>query len=99
MTQIERDSLLISMAKTLNSVQMDISSLKSEVGSLKMEVAELKKEVAELKKDVSDLKIRMTNVEKDVKEKAAMCTPVPGGIGTITNAVLIRNIIESCEKN
>ena len=36
---------------------------------------------------------------EDIKEKAAMCTPVPGGIGTITNAVLIRNIIESCEKN
>ena len=35
---------------------------------------------------------------EDVKEKASMCTPVPGGIGTITNAVLIRNIIESCEK-
>lgn len=36
---------------------------------------------------------------EDIKEKASMCTPVPGGIGTITNAVLIRNIIESCEKN
>lgn len=35
---------------------------------------------------------------EDVKDKASMCTPVPGGIGTITNAVLIRNIIESCEK-
>ena len=35
---------------------------------------------------------------EDVKEKASMCTPVPGGIGTITNAVLIRNIIESSEK-
>ena len=34
---------------------------------------------------------------EDVKEKASMCTPVPGGIGTITNAVLINNIIESCE--
>ena len=30
---------------------------------------------------------------EDVKEKASLCTPVPGGIGTITNAVLIRNII------
>ena len=35
---------------------------------------------------------------EDIKEKASMCTPVPGGIGTITNAVLIRNIIESSEK-
>ena len=35
---------------------------------------------------------------EDVKEKALMCSPVPGGIGTITNAVLIRNIIELCEK-
>ena len=34
---------------------------------------------------------------EDVKEKASMCTPVPGGIGTITNAILINNIIESCE--
>lgn len=32
---------------------------------------------------------------EDVKEKASMCTPVPGGIGTITNAVLIRNIINA----
>ena len=35
---------------------------------------------------------------EDVKDKASMCTPVPGGIGTITNAILINNIIESCEK-
>ena len=35
----------------------------------------------------------------DVQEKASMCTPVPGGIGTITNAILISNIIDSCEKN
>lgn len=32
---------------------------------------------------------------EDVKEKASMCTPVPGGIGTVTNAVLIDNIIKS----
>ena len=31
---------------------------------------------------------------EDIKEKASMCTPVPGGIGTITNAVLIRNILD-----
>ena len=36
---------------------------------------------------------------EDVKDKASMCTPVPGGIGTITNAVLIDNIMKSCEKN
>ena len=35
---------------------------------------------------------------EDVKEKASACTPVPGGIGTITNTVLIDNIIKSCEK-
>ena len=35
---------------------------------------------------------------EDVKDKASMCTPVPGGIGTITNAVLIDNIMKSCEK-
>lgn len=32
---------------------------------------------------------------EEVKEKAAMCTPVPGGIGVITNALLINNIIKS----
>ena len=32
---------------------------------------------------------------EDVKNKAEACTPVPGGIGTITNAVLIDNIIKS----
>ena len=30
---------------------------------------------------------------EDIKEKASMCTPVPGGIGTVTNALLIDNII------
>jgi len=30
---------------------------------------------------------------ESVKEKASMCTPVPGGIGTVTNALLIDNII------
>ena len=34
---------------------------------------------------------------EDIQEKASMCTPVPGGIGAITNAVLIDNIIKSCE--
>lgn len=34
---------------------------------------------------------------EDVKEKASMCTPVPGGIGKITNAILIDNIIKSKE--
>lgn len=29
----------------------------------------------------------------DIKDKASMCTPVPGGIGTVTNALLIDNII------
>lgn len=32
---------------------------------------------------------------EDIKEKAAMCTPVPGGIGVVTNALLISNIIKS----
>jgi methylenetetrahydrofolate dehydrogenase (NADP+)/methenyltetrahydrofolate cyclohydrolase len=32
---------------------------------------------------------------EDIKNKAQACTPVPGGIGTITNAVLIDNIIKS----
>ena len=30
---------------------------------------------------------------ENVKDKASMCTPVPGGIGTVTNALLIDNII------
>ena len=34
---------------------------------------------------------------EDIKEKASMCTPVPGGVGTVTNAVLIDNIIKSAE--
>ena len=32
---------------------------------------------------------------EDVKEKAYAITPVPGGIGMITNALLIDNIIKS----
>lgn len=34
---------------------------------------------------------------EDIKSKASMCTPVPGGIGTVTNALLLDNIIKSCE--
>ena len=34
---------------------------------------------------------------EDIKEKVSMCTPVPGGIGKITNAILIDNIIKSKE--
>lgn len=34
---------------------------------------------------------------EDIKEKASMCSPVPGGIGTVTNALLIDNIIKSNE--
>lgn len=34
---------------------------------------------------------------EDVKEKASKCTPVPGGIGTVTNALLIDNIIKSVD--
>ena len=34
---------------------------------------------------------------EDIQEKASACTPVPGGIGTVTNALLIDNIIKSCE--
>ena len=36
---------------------------------------------------------------EDIKEKATACTPVPGGIGVVTNALLIDNIIKSSEKN
>ena len=32
---------------------------------------------------------------EDVKETAYAITPVPGGIGVVTNAVLIDNIIKS----
>ncbi len=34
---------------------------------------------------------------EDIKEKAAGCTPVPGGIGTVTNSLLIDNIIKTSE--
>lgn len=32
---------------------------------------------------------------EDVKEKANACTPVPGGIGIVTNAILMDNIIQN----
>lgn len=34
---------------------------------------------------------------QNIENKASACTPVPGGIGTVTNALLIDNIIKSCE--
>lgn len=34
---------------------------------------------------------------EDIKYKASMCTPVPGGIGTVTNALLIDNILNASE--
>ena len=34
---------------------------------------------------------------EEIQEKASMCTPVPGGIGVVTNALLINNIIKSVE--
>lgn len=34
---------------------------------------------------------------EDIKDKASMCTPVPGGIGVVTNAILVDNIIKACE--
>ena len=34
---------------------------------------------------------------EDIKEKASACTPVPGGVGVVTNMVLIDNIIKSAE--
>ena len=33
-----------------------------------------------------------------VKEKAFAITPVPGGVGIVTNALLIENIISSAER-
>lgn len=36
---------------------------------------------------------------EDVKDKAYAVTPVPGGIGVVTNALLIENIINSVKKN
>lgn len=35
---------------------------------------------------------------ENVKEKAYAITPVPGGIGVITNSLLIDNVIKSCEQ-
>ena len=34
----------------------------------------------------------------DIKEKAYAVTPVPGGIGVVTNSLLIDNIIRTAEK-
>ena len=34
---------------------------------------------------------------EDVKEKAYAITPVPGGIGVVTNSLLIENIIKSAK--
>ena len=34
---------------------------------------------------------------EDVKDKAYAVTPVPGGIGVVTNSLLIDNIINSVE--
>lgn len=34
---------------------------------------------------------------EDIQNKAYACTPVPGGIGVVTNSLLIDNIIKSCE--
>ena len=34
---------------------------------------------------------------EDVKEKAYAITPVPGGIGVVTNSLLIDNIIKTME--
>ena len=36
---------------------------------------------------------------EDVKEKAYAITPVPGGIGVVTNTLLIDNIINSVKIN
>ena len=35
---------------------------------------------------------------EDIKEKAFAVTPVPGGIGVVTNSLLIDNIIRTAEK-
>ena len=36
---------------------------------------------------------------EDVKDKAYAITPVPGGIGVVTNALLIDNIINSAKRD
>ena len=64
----------------------------------------LKKEM--IKKDtvIIDVGINFENGKmvgdvdfEDIKEKAYAITPVPGGIGVVTNSLLIDNIIKSCE--
>ena len=35
---------------------------------------------------------------EDVKEKSFAVTPVPGGVGVVTNSLLLDNIIRSVEK-
>jgi methylenetetrahydrofolate dehydrogenase (NADP+)/methenyltetrahydrofolate cyclohydrolase len=34
----------------------------------------------------------------EVKEVAGMITPVPGGTGSMTNVMLMRNVLEAAEK-
>jgi methylenetetrahydrofolate dehydrogenase (NADP+)/methenyltetrahydrofolate cyclohydrolase len=34
----------------------------------------------------------------EVKEKVKAITPVPGGIGTVTTAILLRHVLEACKK-
>ncbi|MFQ6088899.1 MAG: bifunctional methylenetetrahydrofolate dehydrogenase/methenyltetrahydrofolate cyclohydrolase, partial [Candidatus Methanofastidiosia archaeon] len=34
------------------------------------------------------------DIEKDVREKAALITPVPGGVGPVTVAMVLKNLLE-----
>jgi methylenetetrahydrofolate dehydrogenase (NADP+)/methenyltetrahydrofolate cyclohydrolase len=38
------------------------------------------------------------DVDYEVAEKAAWITPVPGGVGPMTIAMLLQNVVESAER-
>ena len=64
----------------------------------------LKKEMIKENAIILDVGINFENGKmvgdvdfEDVKDKAYAVTPVPGGIGVVTNSLLIDNIINSVE--
>lgn len=64
----------------------------------------LKKEMIKENAVIIDVGINFENGKivgdvdfEDVKEKAYAITPVPGGIGVVTNSLLIENIIKSAK--
>ncbi len=53
-----------------------------------------------IKKDaiVIDVGAPVGDCDLDIKSKASFVTPVPGGVGPVTIACLLENLVEACEK-